>query len=289
MKLVWAFNPFDDNPGLRRNSLTLLRAVRRPGDTLEAVFVASPGEVQLAYAFQVPAAQRYTTHARELCAERLAGLGVTRAKLTVLGHRERSVTASARVLAEHLVDTRADLALVSSHARKGLSKLLLGSFAETLVHLSRTDLLLFNDRSRIAELPRTLLFASDLSPQADAGLRRALRYARHWRAELHVIHAPRPDFGFKVEQGPEVERYRKDVVKRIQRIERRLERSGVAGSAVVDDRWQPVSRLILGRAKQVNADVVLTVAKTGRLAGLIGGSVTRQVLRGATVPVLVIK
>jgi hypothetical protein len=40
MKLAWAFNPFDDNPGLRENTVTLLRAVRRPGDTLEAVFVA---------------------------------------------------------------------------------------------------------------------------------------------------------------------------------------------------------------------------------------------------------
>ena len=61
------------------------------------------------------------------------------------------------------------------------------------------------------------------------------------------------------------------------------------GSAVLDDRWQPVTKLILARAKQVEADVLLTVAKAGRLAGLIGGSVTRQVLRAASVPVLVIK
>ena len=183
MKLAWAFNPFDDNPRLAENAITLLRAVRRPGDVLEAVFVASPGEVQLAYAFQVPSAERYAEYARETSQKRLEELGLQRAKLTVLHHRERSVTTSARVLADHLEDTRANLALVSSHARRGFSRLLLGSFAETLVHHSRTDLLLFHDKTHVARVPRTLLFATDLTPQADVGLRRALRYARHWKAQ----------------------------------------------------------------------------------------------------------
>jgi nucleotide-binding universal stress UspA family protein len=47
--------------------------------------------------------------------------------------------------------------------------------------------------------------------------------------------------------------------------------------------------LILSQAQRVHADLLLVFAKSGRLAGFMGGSVTRQVLRASVAPVLVLK
>jgi len=43
------------------------------------------------------------------------------------------------------------------------------------------------------------------------------------------------------------------------------------------------------RAKRTRADLVAVCAKSGPLAGAMGGSVTRQILRASDTPVLVIK
>jgi nucleotide-binding universal stress UspA family protein len=58
---------------------------------------------------------------------------------------------------------------------------------------------------------------------------------------------------------------------------------------VVDARWAPISERVLARARRVDADLVAVFAKSGPLAGFMGGSVTRQILRAAATPVLVIK
>jgi nucleotide-binding universal stress UspA family protein len=201
------------------------------------------------------------------------------------------LTASARLLAAYLVRSKGELTLVASHARKGVSRLFLGSFAEALVHAARTDLLIFHEGSRaLKRAPRTLLFAHDLSEQGDGGFEKALRYAKKWKCALHVIHVPAPSYGLHFEhQDKRVEAYRKDVGRKIQRIEATLKRARVEGSVVIDAQWAPISELILARVEQVRADLLLVLAKSGRLAGFMGGSVTRQLLRASVAPVLVLK
>jgi nucleotide-binding universal stress UspA family protein len=105
-----------------------------------------------------------------------------------------------------------------------------------------------------------------------------------------VIHLPEPAYGIHfADQDPRVDSYRKQVQQKIHQIESALKRSKVEGSVVIETEWAPAAELILARAKQVRADLVLVVAKSGRLAGFMGGSVTRQILRASTAPVVVSK
>ena len=105
-----------------------------------------------------------------------------------------------------------------------------------------------------------------------------------------MIHIPDPAYGFTFSgQEAEVESYRKSVRKKLDRIEEKVKMSGVMGSVELDARWSPVAERILKRATAVSADFVLVVAKSGKLASLLGGSVTRQILRTSPVPVLVVK
>ncbi|MCX5739145.1 MAG: universal stress protein [Proteobacteria bacterium] len=291
MKVLWAFNPFDVNRKLQQVARTTLKAIAGARDQLEAVYVASPVEIELATAFDVPVEIRFASYPKRLAEEALRKLGFKQMRATVLTQNSLSLTSSVRALAMHAAREKADLTLVASHARNGVSRLFLGSFAETLVHLSKTDLLVFQESTHAAKrAPRNLLFAHDLSREGDRGFEKALTYAKRWKCALHVIHVPEPAYGIHFDdQNPQVESYRKRVRKKIAGLESRLKRSRVEGSVVIDMRWAPISELILSQARRVHADLLLVLAKSGRLAGFMGGSVTRQVLRASVVPVLVLK
>jgi len=291
MNLVWAFNPFDENRKLQQKALMTAKALLSGRDELEAVYVASPGEIALGAAFDVPVELRFSEYPKTLVEKAVRKLGFERIRATVLPQRELSLTASARLLAAHLVRSKAEIALVASHARKGVSRLFLGSFAEALVHAARTDLLVFHEGSRaLKRQPRILLFAHDLTEQGDRGFEKALRYAKKWKCALHVIHVPAPSYGLHFDdQDKRIEAYRKEVGTKIHRIEAALKRARVDGTVVIDAKWAPISELILARAKRVRADLLLVLAKSGRLAGFMGGSVTRQLLRASVAPVLVLK
>lgn len=291
MKLVWAFNPFDANRKLQQRAVAIVAALAGPRDSLEALYVASPMEVALATAFDVPVAQRFSAHPRQLIEQGLRKLGLGKATATVLSEDSLSLSSAVRAFAKHAAKQGADLTLVASHARKGVPRLFIGSFAETLVHLSKTDLLVFHETTRVWKgAPKNLLYAHDLSREGERGFEKALAYAKRWKCALHVLHVPEPACGIHFDdQDPRVEARRKLVRTKLTAIEARLSKARVAGSVAIDSAWAPIAETIAARAKRVRADLVLVRAKSGALTSFMGGSVTRQVLRGSAMPVLVLE
>jgi nucleotide-binding universal stress UspA family protein len=291
MKYVWAFNPFDKNKKLDEKAVALVGSVLGGKEKVEAVFVASHNYPELSAAFDVPEQDRFTRYPKQLMQTAMKKLRIKTSKCTVLVEETLSLTSSVKQLAAYLDRSKTTVAIVASRAKTGLSRLVMGSFAESLVHFSPVDLLIFNENSSVNKRPpQTLLFAHDYSKSADKGLDRAIDYAKAWGCMLHVIHIPDPAYGFKFSgQEAEVENYRKGVRQKLARIEEKVKKAGVLGSVELDTRWSPVAERILKRASAVSADFVLVVAKSGKLASLLGGSVTRQVLRTSPVPVLVVK
>ncbi|MCX6116187.1 MAG: universal stress protein [Proteobacteria bacterium] len=291
MKSVWAFNPFDKNKKLEQKGVALIRGISSNFEDVEAVFVASPDFLELSSAFNIPEKDRFTKYPKKLLDQALGRLKIKLNKSTVLVEDSISLTSSVKTLTNYLAKNKMDLVVVASRAKVGLSRFVLGSFAETLVHFSPVDLLIYNEQSTIAKKnPKNLLFAHDFSRSADKGLEKAIEYAKTWGSLLHVIHIPDPAFGFKFNgQSPEVEQYRKRVRQKLQGIENKVASEGVFGSVEIDSNWSPVSERILAGAKSVKADFLLVVAKTGKLASFFGGSITRKILRSSTVPVLVMK
>ncbi len=291
MKLVWAFNPFDANRKLQQRAVAIVNALTGARDRLEAVYVASPMEVNLATSFDVPVAQRFSEYPKRLVELGLRKLRFDKVRATVLSVDTLSLSTAARAFAEHAAKEGADITLVASHARKGVPRLFIGSFAETLVHLSKTDLLVFQESTRVSKrTPKNLLYADDFSRDGDRGFERALAYAKRWNSALHVIHVPEPAYGIRFDdQDPRVETHRKQLSKKVAAVEARLKRSRIPGSVTIDARWAPIAETILAQAQRVRADLVLILAKSGPLASFMGGSVTRQVLRASAAPVLVLK
>jgi len=181
MKYVWAFNPFDRNKKLDKKAVALMQAFPGASKSLEAVFVASPTYVALTAAFDVPEQDRFSRYPQQLMQKSVKKMGIKTRKCTVLVEKTVSLTRSVKMLASYLTRSKAEFVLVASRAKTGLSRLVMGSFAESRVHFSPVDLMIFNENSSVNKRPpQTLLFAHDYSKSADKGLDRAIDYSKAW-------------------------------------------------------------------------------------------------------------
>ena len=59
MKILWTFNPFDKNGELHKSGVNLLTTLFGKKDSVEAVYVASSAEAELATSFNIPEEKRY--------------------------------------------------------------------------------------------------------------------------------------------------------------------------------------------------------------------------------------
>jgi nucleotide-binding universal stress UspA family protein len=291
MKIFWTFDPFEDNKALRKKGASLLKSIRQSGDSVIAVYVASDEELTSARGAGKNAGKRFSDVAADQVRAQLIALGLKDVGVSIASEPRFSLTAAVRKLVDHVAGQKADLLISSTHGRTGMKRFLLGSFAETLIHFAKTDLVLFNEKTEVPlRAPRRLLYAHDFSRKGDEGFKRALGYANSWGSELHVVHVPQPSFAVRFEgQDPAVETYRKKVRAKVNKVEAALKEADVRGSVSLLTQTKALTDLIQATARKVDADMILASAQAGRLAALLGGSVTRNLIRESRIPTLVMK
>lgn len=283
MKIIWAYNPFMEN---KETNITGSKILMKyfPEDSIEVDYISSNAEAELAYAFDIPPKYRYNMYPKKLIIKQMERYNFKKIKVEVLPSMTLSLTDAVSTLAKHAMDTKADLIVLSTNGKKSNLFQLLGSFAESLIHSSTTDLLLYHQKTKIlTDKPKNILYALDQTPKGLSGLNKVLNYAQNWNATLHVVHIPSP-------AGEESdEEYEQNVDKRTKRTEKLLLKSTIIYkfSNLYDD--APLERTILDYAKKHKIDIISMAAKSNKLKVLLGGSVTRKVLKDATVPVLILK
>jgi nucleotide-binding universal stress UspA family protein len=102
-----------------------------------------------------------------------------------------------------------DLLVLGTRGRSGISKLVLGSVAEEILHCVSCPVLTVGPWSRGAASRlalKNVLFATDLSPQSTAALPYVLAAAKSWHAAVDVLHVCSPDHS---DSGPRMEAYRR--------------------------------------------------------------------------------
>lgn len=100
---------------------------------------------------------------------------------------ERAGSASVALL-ERIDAARPDLTVMTTHRRRGLSHLLLGSVAEDVVQRTARPLLCVREGADVGRaLSGCVVVETDFSPGADAALRLAGELAEHFGGELLVL------------------------------------------------------------------------------------------------------
>ncbi|NJL24197.1 MAG: universal stress protein [Calothrix sp. SM1_5_4] len=292
MKAVWSFEPKSQDSAAIRGMMNLLgQFTERPRDTIVS-FVVTENETYLHTAFDVPAKERLTSYPKRLILDELkkAKVRIDPINVRILHKPTLSTTASVQCLLKFASTQKADLIALYTNNKKGLERLIMGSFAETAIHHSKIDLLLAGPKTTYPSKVRSIFFTCDFGPRTRRDIRRVLDLCKRIRAHLTVFHAAEVTYRWSLdESNPEILAYRKKTKSMAEWIERECEKSQVPCSVVIKSEFESIPNLIFKEARSAKADLIVVSAKVGPLAALMGGSVTRNIVRQGTHPVLILK
>lgn len=296
-KIIWAVDPFHESPKDQLRSLrAALRLTPADGAIVEPVSILRLGNADLPGG-DLAELRMARLAACERALEKLVGRlplpGLEAAQ--ILQHEGFSLSDCSKRLVAHALDREADLIAVSSHARTGVARALLGSFAESLVLQSPLPVLVVNPVSRTRSPLHTLLFPTDFSAASQKAFERAIDLARDTGAQLFLFHKVQfltPEFYYPFVVPPVSQASVKAAVDEIRHTGqlwiRRAERSGVRAKLHLDTRRGQTVDEIVKAAKRLAGSVIVMASQSGVVGTLLIGSLTRQVLRAAPRPVLVI-
>jgi nucleotide-binding universal stress UspA family protein len=205
----------------------------------------------------------------------------------------------AEVILEQVDQRQADLVVMRTRGRAGLSRAVLGSVAEEIVKRSPTLVLLIAPEARVAEAVRTIHVPVDGSPGGALalGVAHELALATGARLRLLQVIVPVPIYLSQsihwhgpVYIDPMWDRDAEAGARTyLASLEQRLARDGIPteGQVLVN---VSVGGAIVGDAAEHDADLIVmsSEAHTGAARALFG-SVTDEVVRTATCPVLVLR
>jgi nucleotide-binding universal stress UspA family protein len=177
------------------------------------------------------------------------------------------------------------LGAMTTHGRRGLDRVFMGSVAEAVVRESETPLIVARPDARVRDWKK-IVVALDGSPEAEAVLDDVTDLARRTTAALHLFHvsevlaaAPGVEYGYSAVVLPDMKPY-------LKRIADRLGALGL--SVTTETRMGSPGSDIVRYADEVDAGLIaLTTHGRSGLRRVIMGSVAEHVLRKAPCAVFV--
>ena len=301
MKIVWALDPFESET---RPDPLAIRELREwhetAGAEIRPVYVLQP-DIPIAHEMpgidldpkdQIRATQFTLRHyLKDLDAE------WTSPPAVIYDRSPTAASAVQRLLAFARLEG-AKLIVVSSHGRRGLSRLLLGSFAEQLLNHSDIPLLFLSHApSENQGRERRPLFATDFSSYTLAAFEEFLESAGALFPVLTIFHQlerpPTLDFG-GISANPmaflpttywdDQEKWARE---QADAWVKRAEAKGITARAIVVPAHGRISENILEAARTENACLVAMASRSGPVESMLLGSVARGVSRPHSLPVWV--
>lgn len=292
MKVLWGFEPRSQSSASIKGMNRLLGQFVKGSRDLSVGYVVTESEPYLYAAFDVPPEERFRSYPKELIMKDLkeAGARVKSEAVHIVNHRTLSTTTAVDRFLKFARSEKADLVALFTYNKSGLQRMIMGSFAETAVHRSRIDLLLAGPKTKYPERIRSVLFSSDFSARSKRDLGRVLKLCKAMGAKLTVFHSAQITYRWPFDDaGPEIRSYRQNVKKFEAWVQEECRKASVPCSVVVKAELEPIPELAIKEARRAKADLVVVSAKAGPLAALMGGSVTRNIVRHGVYPVLVLK
>jgi len=297
-RVLWAVDAFHENPKTQLRALqAFLKLSGSSSTSVQPVSVLHSGSFD-------PVSCTFPQNWHELATaaldnliqalENVAGLVVHPIRLLKVD--KPSVSASVHALIRFAIKENASLILVSSSARKGIERGVLGSFAETLVLQSPVPVLIVNPQAKPHEKMTTLLYPTDFSTASKKGFDKVLTLARTLGLQIllfHKVRLPFSDASFGI-QLPQPSReslreLRADAGKTADAWVKHGKRSDVRVKSHIDMTGGAPLDAICKLSKRLGGKGMIAItSQSGKWTATILGSLTRQVLRTATCPVLVV-
>ncbi|MGZ3721416.1 MAG: universal stress protein [Bdellovibrionales bacterium] len=264
--------------------------------TLEAVYVLAPASMNWTGVFSGPWMKKYSPLAREKLDQLLPDEKV---KNTVIECEESGQRAAVMALLKYAKRVGADYLVISTHARKGLERFAMGSFAETVITLAKIPVLVLNPAHKMPREIHKILVPTDLSEKSEKYIEGLADYAQHLNAEIVLFHKQPDPLDPLIQQGVyslgggwvSVQSYIDEELeeknKQIMRIENALRAKGISVSHVLDTSPAGMIESIERAAHDSGADMVSVLTQSEPWSATLLGSVARGLVRNSSLPVLV--
>lgn len=299
-KIFWAIDPFHEKP---REQLRAFEAITK-------LFGKRSFEVQPVSMLRLG---RYNPDSSQLVAG-WHGLALTAEKkieklLSNIKHpslqRPRlirqegsSVTSAAAGLLKFALQDEAQMIVVTSHGRKGMERLVLGSFAENLVLHSPLPVLVVNPKSKAksAQQLKRILFPTDFSDSSYEAFTKTVLLARSVRISVLLFHKVQyiypdvaPAFFYPAVSAESLKAVRDSLREQADEWIEFGRKKGVRVKLHLDTKeGHPLDEIIRAAKRLGPSTFIAMASQTGKLGAILLGSLTRQVLRNAPCPVMVI-
>ena len=298
VKVLWAVDAFHENPKKQLRALqSFLKLSGSAGTCVQPVSVLHSGSFD-------PVSATFPQNWHELASAALDNLinalenvaNVVVSPIRLLKVDRPSLSASVDAFIQFAIEENTSLILVSSSARKGVERLVLGSFAETLVLRSPVPVLIVSPQAKTHQKITTLLYPTDFSTASKKGFDRVLTLARILGMQVllfHKVRLPYTNRSIGVMLPPvsrdSLRELKSEFAETAGNWAKRGEHSGVRTKFHIEMEGGPPLDSILKASRRLGAKAMIAMtSQSGKWSATILGSLTRQVLRSAPCPVLVV-
>lgn len=295
---IWAVDPFEKSPDAIRSAAWTLKALTKSGPAeIYPTYLRGSSSPEL-----IPEPEQWNFQGIRNFAEGRLQSEIRRVKLPGIRPIEipREAAMGIRHGVRQLLDfarkRKADLIVVSTHAKSGLKRWALGSFTETLALHSDIPLLTVHPNWRRTPEFKSVLFPTDFSDASRNAYERVLEFAETFNSRiflLHKVHLPElPGFEFAfAAQAAYAGAFDAEARAKSTAAESwaKLGRArGLKVDVIIDrSRSTGVTESVLKRARRLNS-VVALASQSGPVAASLLGSTARQILRKCEQPVWII-
>lgn len=297
-RIIWAIDPFHEAP----------REQLKAAKVIQYLFQGTPIFIEpvsmLLSGRYDPAARVFMEDWQELSSGAQKNLDGLFKNLKLEGlqpprlekQKGASVSSATKGLIRFALDEGADFIVVSSHARKGAARLLLGSFAETLVLQSPIPVVVVNPNAKPTQKLKNILYPTDFSDKSKAVFEEVLVMAKKLNCKILLFHKAQylyPSFGYPFVVPPVSTESMKDFVEAFKAtgqewVQYALSRGVVVRCHVSSKPGYAVDEITRAAAKLGSSGLIAMASQSGRVSSILLGSLTRQVLRNAPCPVVVL-
>ncbi len=304
-KIIWSIDAFEEKEDLQEKAVHVLSAFQnKTYAQIEPVFVLSSTDLSWPVDYSTDWMREFETNMRIHLEEVLMSSGfphILRPKILV--EPLAATGAAVDTLLEYAMEQNVDLIIVSSHGRRGLDRLFLGSFAETLLVHSKTPVMVIGAGMKVETHFSQILFPTEFGDYAREAFRHTVSIAKQMSASMTIYHAvPMParivmDSGYYPSlYGFEGEMVSREDFLKIQEDHqaRRAESwadwaksEGVNCAVKVLVADDSIDDLICHEAADMQADLIVMEGQSGPIKVALLGSIARNVVRAAPCPVLI--
>lgn len=304
-KIVWAMDPFQKHSaGVRAMAALVNDYARSTKASVEVIYAYTQPEIPMRPKALAELEKPFLL-AAETRLQKAASLitAVSCKPRIVTHHAHKRYVPAATLVADHARKTGASVIAVSSHGRGGIKRLFLGSFAEDLLLSAKLPVLIAgsNVKHRPGERVNGLLLPVDFSPASRKLFQWTIAYAKTEGAKLTLFHGLVDPFQPLLQPAAlalggnypfDARTYAEVLAKQRAELDKWValaRKNGVTCEGIAYEDGGALYEAIAETAAKKKQDLIVMGTHHGALSSFLVGSVTRQVARHSSVPVLAMR